>query len=185
MEDQVNQGSAASRGDKPGEHASGCNKVAGDGIDTIVVDTTMVAMRKGVERAIHQKAVRRTAAMFPGIGASEIDAVAIVILWCWKMERLGGPETSIVNWAGYTYNFKRRLKNGIRQAIDRGYLETLKVTSGERLCPTNKGERILAIYTSKFEELEQQIKDQKQNAKPKRRYPEAEENQRARQAIQV
>src|SRR4029077_13231713 len=128
----------------------------------------MVGMAKGLDRAIHQKAVRPTAAMFPGIGASEIDAVAIVVLWCWKMKRLGGPETSIVHWAGYTYNFKKRLRAGIRQAIERGYLETLKVTQGERLCPTVKGERILSIYTLKFAELEQQIKEQREAVHKKR-----------------
>lgn len=180
MEEQVNQGSAASRGDKPGEHASGCNKVAGDG--SLELGHRPRLVLKGLsEKVRHMKAVRRLSSYLENnsqlgissqlgtqIGVKELDALGIVATWLLINEREGGAKDSIVGWSGYTKNWTRRIHQGIRDCERLELLETLKVTGGTRLCITLKGYRVIDLYDKMLEVVQQEFEDSRDKERARR-----------------
>lgn len=149
MEEQVNQGSAASRGDKPGEHASGCNKVAGAYAGIQLPEAFILT---NMQTAIDAKAVRRLFAYFKHtinpfiVGSWDLIALSIVSSWCILNSRECGPIDKFVEWSGYTKNWKARVYGGIKHCQEIGALEQIKQNAGYSLAMTGKGQRILDVY---------------------------------------
>ena len=91
--------------------------------------------------------MRRTRALLEmDIGSMELDGLAIVSVWCELNNRVGGSRETIVQWSGYTRNWKHYVNQSIRACFVLGLLETLKVQGGERIALTTKGERVMEVY---------------------------------------
>lgn len=130
-----------------------------------------------VDRVVHLKATRRTAAYLGGIlGEWELNAISIVNLWCDINRREGGSEKVIVNWSGYTRRWKAKMYSGIRGSVGIGALEYIKFGRGFQLSLTMKGHRILDIYEKMFDQvdLDMGTAKYKQELKRKERQDKAE-----------
>lgn len=128
------------------------------------------------ERIIHAKAIRRISDYLGfSVGDAELTALGCVSTWCLIKMREGGPISSIVDWSGYTINWKKKVRHGIHRCIALGALEFVKVNGGNRLCITTKGHRILDVYDMYYQvvlnEIDQAIlkgRQEKQEKQAKR-----------------
>lgn len=132
-------------------------KVAGASAIVLDKGASLIAGRL-TERIVHLKAVRRLANVAGG-GAMELDALGIVDTWCALNQRVGGGHETIVDWSGYTKNWKAKVYSGIRGCVKIDWLFWAKSGKGYIICVSDRGRNVLKLYDEKFAQVQQEFID--------------------------
>ena len=109
------------------------------------------------EIPIHNKTVRAVAARFEGINQDAINILGIASTYMILKGRIADNRERIVDWSGARPNWKKRMNRGIDEGLKEGIFNRIEGPFPNWIEISQKGERILEFYNSRFEEIREEL----------------------------
>lgn len=136
----------------------GQNVAGGEGLAETMKEGRPLA---GNERTFHAKALRHVCGKFEEINAWGVEFVAALsaYLILSGRENIGVRAEDVIEWSGARARWKKRMREGMREAVTGEFVDEIKVPSlgdgrpGTFYDITEKGRRMLEIYNRRFEEV--------------------------------
>ncbi len=115
---------------------------------------------------IYAKALRRVGGYLGlPIGERQILALGVLKMWSLLHNQKGGGIARIVNWSGYTRNWKAKIYSGIDDCIRLGLMENKPMTKGQRLSITIQGDRVMETLVMMYERVKEEMREQYQKSR--------------------